>query len=160
MTAIHDFITVVMIFILDLQNYNLGHEFITSVMRYIWGPDWPHNFLTFFFLHTLRHDFVPQVMIFLPTLRHEIITGVMILHLPAWFFGHSVTSLNKQKRGSACKKSRYSILVSLLFTPKKLELPHSCGASGYGPRICMVGPHALVYSLGFVCINRCRPSCR
>jgi len=35
MTVIHHFITVVMNYILDLQNYNLGHEFITSVMRYI-----------------------------------------------------------------------------------------------------------------------------
>jgi len=69
-------------------------------------------------------------------------------------FGHSVTSLNKQKRGSACKKARYSILVSLFFTPNTLQLPHSCGASGCGPRICMVGPHARVYSLGFVCIDR------
>jgi len=35
MTAIHDFITVVMIFILDVQNHILRNEFITSVMKYI-----------------------------------------------------------------------------------------------------------------------------
>jgi len=101
------------------------------------------DFFNFFFLHTLRHDFVPYVMTFFCTLRHEIMTGVMILlqalhdggyeFAPSgMIFGHAVTSLNKQKRGSACKKARYSILVSLLFTPNTLQLPHSCGASGCG----------------------------
>ena len=101
-------------------------------------------FFNFFFLHTLRHDFVPYVMIFFCTLRHEIMTGVMILHQAhhygghefapsSMIFGHAVTSLNKQKGGSACKKARCSIVFSLVFTPNTLQLPHSCGASG--PRL-------------------------
>ena len=68
-------------------------------------------------------------MTFFCTLRHEIMTGVMILlqalhdggyeFAPSGMvFGHAVTSLNKQKRGSACKKARYSILVSLFIYSK------------------------------------------
>ena len=81
-------------------------------------------------------------MTFFCTLRHEIMTGVMILlqalhdggyeFAPSgMIFGHAVTSLNKQKGGSACKKARCSIVVSLVFTPNTLQLPHSCGASDY-----------------------------
>jgi len=61
-------------------------------------------FFNFFFLHTLRHDFVPYVMTIFCTLRHEIMTGVMILHQAQHYggrefapfgmiFGHGMTSL-------------------------------------------------------------------
>ena len=130
--------------------YYWMHKIIFCVMNpYIpwWITSEVQNaqfFLTFFFLHTLRHDFVPWVMIFLRTLLNEIITGgndstlssmifsvlsvtrslrgVMILHFPVWFFRHAVTRLNKPKRGCACKKARFRIRGILYFTPNTLQL--------------------------------------
>jgi len=75
-------------------------------------------FLTFFFLHTLRHDFVPWVMISLPTLRNEIITGGNDFAPSGMILSACCDEIEQAKKGVCMQKGEVSHSWDPLFYSK------------------------------------------